>query len=66
MSGLNSVLGKLEGESQEVKILCDFSGRNGGGGLVTKSCPTLCDPMDHSPLGSSVHGVSQARILLIS
>ena len=26
-------------------------------------CPTLCDPMDYSPLGSSVHGVLQARIL---
>ena len=26
-------------------------------------CPTLCDPMDCSPLGSSVHGISQARIL---
>ena len=24
---------------------------------------TLCDPMDCSPLGSSVHGISQARIL---
>ena len=22
-----------------------------------------CDPMDHSPPGSSVHGISQARIL---
>ena len=28
-----------------------------------QSCPTLCDPMDHSPPGSSVHGFSQARIL---
>ena len=27
------------------------------------SCPTLCDPMDFSPPGSSVHGVLQARIL---
>ena len=26
-------------------------------------CPTLCDPMDCSPPGSSVHGVLQARIL---
>ena len=26
-------------------------------------CPTLCDPMDCSPQGSSVHGVLQARIL---
>ena len=24
--------------------------------LVTQSCPTLCDPMGCSPLGSSVHG----------
>ena len=31
--------------------------------LVTQSCPTLCDPMDCSPLGSSVHGILQARIL---
>ena len=28
-----------------------------------QSCPTLCDPMDHSPPGSSVHGIFQARIL---
>ena len=26
-------------------------------------CPTLCNPMDHSPPGSSVHGISQARML---
>ena len=26
-------------------------------------CPTLCDPMDHGPPGSSVHGILQARIL---
>ena len=26
--------------------------------LVIQSCPTLCDPMDCSPPGSSVHGVS--------
>ena len=28
-----------------------------------KSCPTLCDPMDCSPPGSSVHGNLQVRIL---
>ena len=28
-----------------------------------QSCPTLCDPMDCSLLASSVHGISQARIL---
>ena len=31
--------------------------------LVAQSCPTLCDPMDCSPQGSSVHGILQARIL---
>ena len=31
--------------------------------LFTKSCPTFCDPMDCSSPGSSVHGISQARIL---
>ena len=33
------------------------------GGLIIKSCPTLCDPMDYSLPGSSVHGILQARIL---
>ena len=31
--------------------------------LVAQLCPTLCDPMDCSPPGSSVHGILQARIL---
>ena len=31
--------------------------------LVAQLCPTLCDPMDCSPPGSSVHGTLQARIL---
>ena len=31
--------------------------------LVTKLCLTLCHPMDCSPLGSSVHGVSQEKTL---
>ena len=30
---------------------------------VALSCPTLCDPMDCSPPGSSVHGIFQARML---
>ena len=30
---------------------------------VAQSCPTLCDPMDCSPPGSSVHGIFQAWIL---
>ena len=31
--------------------------------LVSQLCPTLCDPMDYSPPGSSVCGISQGRIL---
>ena len=31
--------------------------------LLLQSCPTLSDPMDCSPPGSSVHGILQARIL---
>ena len=30
---------------------------------LLQSCPTLCDPIDYSPPGSSVHGILQARIL---
>ena len=30
---------------------------------VAQSCPTLCDPMDSSLLGSAIHGIFQARIL---
>ena len=30
---------------------------------VAQSCPTLCDPMDCSPPGSSVHRIFQVRIL---
>ena len=30
--------------------------------LVAQSCLTLCDPMDCSPPGSSVHGILQGRI----
>ena len=29
---------------------------------VTQSCPTLCDPMDCSLPGSSIHGIFQARV----
>ena len=30
---------------------------------VAQSCQTLCDPMDHSLPGSSIHGILQARVL---
>ena len=30
---------------------------------LLQSCPTLCDPIDSSPPGSSVPGILQARVL---
>ena len=55
----------------------DFSGKNTGVGRhfllqcmqvksdseVAPSCPTLSNPMDCSPPGSSIHGIFQARVL---
>ena len=35
----------------------------GSGGLVAKSCLTLCNPIDCSPPDSSVHGILQGSIL---
>ena len=31
--------------------------------LVAQSCPNLCNPMDCSLSGSSLHGIFQARML---
>ena len=56
---------------------CDSPGKNTGMGchvllqcMIVKSesevaqlCPTLCDPMDCSLPGSSIHGIFQARVL---
>ena len=43
------------GQGQFTVVLCVV--------LSLLSCPTLCDPMDHSLTGSSVHRILQTRIL---
>ena len=64
---------------QPTRLLCPWHspGKNTGVGCrfllqcmevkseseVAQSCPTLSDPMDCSPPGSSVHGIFQARVL---
>ena len=48
-----------QGECVHVCVcVCDVCGCS-----VTQLCPTLCDPMDCNPLGSSFHGIFQTRIL---
>ena len=48
-----------------VPALCRDVALASGWGDCTcaESCPTLADPIDCSPPGSSVHGIFQARIL---
>ena len=48
---------------EEVALGSDPHGRLPGRREVAQSCSTLCDPMDCSPPGSSVHGTFQARVL---
>ena len=53
------VLLKLE---QQQTIRKNTSNRNRNRN-VAQSCPTLCDPVDCSPPGSSAHGIFQAIVL---
>ena len=54
-----------------LSFICCFPWRVGKGSLLTsacgvsvaQSCQTPCDPIDYTPLGSSVHRIFQARIL---
>ena len=48
---------------QRDQTLVQFLRVGGGGGLVTKSCPPLCGPIDCSSPSSFVHGIFQARML---
>ena len=43
----------VDGINQFTSIFC----------LTVMTCPTLCDPIDGSPLGSPVHGIFHARVL---
>ena len=45
------------------RLVITFLPRSSEVSEVTQSCPTLCDAMDCSLPGSSVHGIFQARVL---
>ena len=55
------------GEEEEVGfffgVLLTDSASSAEDCVCTQPCPTLCDPTDCSPPASSVHGISQVRIL---
>ena len=57
----------MNNQSLELKFILFFENHNGDflplkvKVLVTQSCLILCDLMDCSPPGSSVHGILQAR-----
>ena len=53
---------KKKKERERIKIHW-LSGKRKVKVLVAQSCSTVCDPMDCSPPGSSVHGILQASIL---
>ena len=79
LQSLQSYLTVRPHRQQPTKLLCpwDSPGKNTGVGChfllqcrkvkseskVAQSCLTLCNPMDCSLPGSSIHGVFQARIL---
>ena len=55
------------GDSENIQNLSSYApydlyGWNAAAAKSLQSCPTLCDPMDGSPPGSSVPGIFQARI----
>ena len=53
----------LEGRAHALFISWSLAANIDSACQVTQSCLTLCDSMDHSLVGSSVHGIFQVRIL---
>ena len=61
----NAFLGRhwgFPGESGGEEYACN-SGAAAAAAQSLQSCSTLCDPIDHSPQGSSLPAILQARIL---
>ena len=58
MSDAKAQMGEgLRAGKAEMKKETGFLSMKESESEVTQSCPTLCDPMDCSPLGSSIHGI---------
>ena len=65
LSDINTGPHLLPNPYGQITFTCDVRGGRGGMLAVKslQSCPTLCDPMDCSQPGSSVHGIRQGRML---
>ena len=63
MSNYDSFTSTVQVYMPFISSLCDFALVYVRVCSIFQLCLTLCDPMDCSPAGSSVHGISQARIL---
>ena len=53
-------------KTMKIVQLCEVQGYLKVAAAAAKSlqlCLTLCDPIDGSPPGSSIHGIFQARVL---
>ena len=62
--GLHSPWGRKESDTTERLHFCFLQCMKvKSESEVTQFCLTLCNPMDCTPPGSSVHGISKARIL---
>ena len=64
---LKSLLMKVKVESEKVGLKFNIQKTKimtaAAAAKSLQSCPTLCDPMDCSPPGFSIHGILQARTL---
>ena len=58
-----AVVGKHSIKANKLYLLISASAIRTAAAKSLQSCPTLCDPIDRSPLGSSVPGILQARTL---
>ena len=54
---------RIPNEDYKIRILLQNYYFKSAAAKSLQSCPTLCDPRDGSPPGSSIHGIFQARVL---
>ena len=60
---MNTEMGKQSVSKQGQDLDICIPGTAAAAAKSLQSCPTLCDSIDGSPLGSSVPGILQARTL---